>query len=88
MVQSCAHAVCCCQRDLRQAWLCCVGHSRHQVPCRSLLQDLGVTAASRYSRTRESLRPDARYKAMPKAAREPAFKQYVAELQVRAPVRG
>ena len=53
------------------------------VCCRSLLQDLDVTSASRYSRTREALRPDPRYKAMPKAAREPAFKKYVAELQVR-----
>lgn len=47
------------------------------------MQDLDVTSASRYSRTREALRPDPRYKAMPKAAREPAFKKYVTELQVR-----
>lgn len=53
--------------------------------CRSLLWDLDVTSSSRYSRTREALRPDPRYKAMPKAAREPAFKKYVAELQVWPP---
>ena len=44
--------------------------------------DAGVTSISRYSRTREGLRSDARYKAMPRDAREPAFKQYTAELQV------
>ena len=49
---------------------------------RQLLVDCGVTSASRYSKTREGLRSDARYKAMPRDAREPAFKQYTAELQV------
>lgn len=50
--------------------------------CRQLLVDCGVTSTARYSKTREGLRGDARYKAMPRDAREPAFKQYTAELQV------
>ena len=49
---------------------------------RQLLVDCGVTSTSRYSKTREGLRSDARYQAMPRDAREPAFKQYTAELQV------
>lgn len=50
--------------------------------CRQLLVDCGVTATSRYSKTREGLRSDARYKAMPRDAREAAFKHFTAELQV------
>lgn len=50
--------------------------------CRQLLVDMGVTSTSRYSRTKEGLRTDRRYKAMAKDAREPAFKHYVAQLQV------
>lgn len=56
--------------------------------CRQLLVDSGVTATSRYSKTKEGLRSDARYKAMPRDAREPAFKHYLAELQVCRRLRG
>ncbi|KAL3161297.1 hypothetical protein ABBQ38_009653 [Trebouxia sp. C0009 RCD-2024] len=50
---------------------------------RQLLVDCGVTATSRYSKTREGLRSDARYKAMPRDAREAAFKHFTAELQAQ-----
>ena len=51
--------------------------------CRALLKETKVSASSRYSKVREDLRGDERYKAMSSSQREAAFKLYQADLKAR-----
>ena len=50
--------------------------------CRDLLKDSDVSTLSRWSKVKDSLRSDKRYKALPSAEREATFKQYLADLWV------
>jgi len=51
--------------------------------CRALLKETKVSSSSRYSKVREDLRVDERYKAMSSSQREAAFKLYQADLKAR-----
>ena len=50
--------------------------------CRALLAEKGAHAAMRWSKLKESMAKDKRYRAMPREQREPIFKAFVAEKQV------
>ena len=51
-------------------------------PCRDLLKDKKVAAGARWSRTKDSLASDRRYKALARDVREQIFRKYVAEQEV------
>lgn len=54
----------------------------HPAPCRALLEEKGVTSSSRWSKQRDAMAKDARYKALKRPDRDRVFKAYVAELEV------
>lgn len=51
---------------------------------RALLEEKGVTSSSRWSKQRDAMSNDARYKALDRSARDRIFKAYVAETEVLA----
>ncbi|KAK9829764.1 hypothetical protein WJX72_007763 [[Myrmecia] bisecta] len=51
---------------------------------RALLAESGVDAKARWSKTKDQVGSDARYRGLPREEREPAFRAYVAELQAAA----
>ena len=52
---------------------------------RALLEEVGVSATTRYSKIKDSLRGDKRYRAVASADREEVFKLYQADLKVGTP---
>ena len=52
---------------------------------RALLEEVGVSATTRYSKMKDSLRGDKRYRAVASADREEVFKLYQADLKVGTP---
>ena len=50
--------------------------------CRKLLGEKKVAAGARWSKTKDSLAGDKRYKALARDLREQVFRQYVAEQEV------
>ena len=50
--------------------------------CRELLKEKKVAAGARWSKTKDSLAGDKRYKALARDQREHIFRQYVAEQEV------
>jgi FF domain len=54
----------------------------HFAPCRALLEEKSVTSSSRWSKQRDAMAKDARYKALKRPDRDQVFKAYVAELEV------
>lgn len=52
--------------------------------CRELLLEKKTGAGSRWSKSKEALSGDARYKALPRDSREALFRQFVAEQEVDA----
>lgn len=51
-------------------------------PCRDLLKEKKVAAGARWSKTKDSLASDRRYKALARDVREQIFRKYVAEQEV------
>jgi hypothetical protein len=54
------------------------------MPHRELLRERKIGPTARWSKTKEALSSDTRYKAVPRDAREQLFRQYIAEQEVSA----
>lgn len=51
---------------------------------REMLRESKVGPGARWSKVKETVSGDARYRALPRDAREPLFRAFVAEAEVRA----
>ena len=56
--------------------------------CRDLLREKKVGPGARWSKLKEQLAGDARYKALPRESREHLFRAFVAEAEVRSACLG
>ena len=68
---------------------CClsVRNNIHLSPLlRKLLSDSGINGSSRWSKSKDTLSKDKRYKAMPREHREKLFRDFIAQQKVRKDV--